>query len=690
MKDILYCYSSSNGLDTPVESMKGVGIKRAQFLKKMGIETLGDALFHFPRRYEDRRFVKRIAEVMPGQVEVVRGTIVEIQSAKAKKTFIVNVRLSDGPYNLTAVWFNQRHIIKWFKKGQEIIVVGRVKSNFGRLELLVQEFEEASKGQISGRIVPFYPATSGLPQNIIRSLVAAALLKVANLPDRLPQYLRQKYHLSNISEALIWIHCPLDFKQLDEARKRLIFEELFLHQLFLSRFLYTDKASLEGIMHSGPNQLKSSFLQTLEFRLTDDQARVAAEIEADMESRVPMRRLLQGDVGSGKTIVAIIAMLKSISNGFQAALMVPTEILAEQHFISLTSTLCSLGINVKLLTGSITGEARRKILEGTSDGSINIIIGTQALIQGQVNFHSLGLVVIDEQHRFGVAQRSRLAELVPNPHVLVMTATPIPRSLELTFYGDLDLSVIREMPPGRKKIVTRFVAESKRNRLYEFMKENLRAGRQAFVVCPLIEESESLEIAAAEELAEKLKTEVFPEFCIGLLHGKLKPGQKEKIMNEFKNKRIKILVSTTVIEVGIDVPNANIIVIEGTERFGLAQLHQLRGRVGRGPWQSYCFLLGKAATKEAEERIKAMLACTSGFDIAERDLEIRGPGDLLGTKQHGLPAFKIADLVRDLALAIEINQQIKGFEKNGFPGSPEELQLLETCCTDIFSQFAAN
>ena len=690
MKDILKFNVYNSSLNTSAEAIKGVGPKRAQLLNKMQIETLGDALFFFPRRYEDRRRIKGIGDISPGQVEVVKGTIAEVKTAKAKNIFIIKATLIDGPKSLTAVWFNQRHLSKTLLTGKDIIVIGKVKQNFGKMELLVQEFEQAGKGQISGRILSVYPSTSGLSQSLLRDIVFVALKDVEQVPDRVPKYFREKYELPGIVEALKGIHLPQDQEQLASAQKRLIFEEIFLHQYYLNRLSQVDKSRLSGIAHSAPSHLKEPFLSSLEFELTADQQRVTAEIEKNMKIASPMRRLLQGDVGSGKTLVAILAILKAISNGFQAAFMVPTEILAEQHYFYLLSSLKDIGVTVELITGNVTGEQRIKILAGVAGGTIDILVGTQALIQGQVQFQKLGLVVIDEQHRFGVVQRSKLTESDPTPDVLVMTATPIPRSLELTFYGDLDLSVIREMPPGRKKIFTRFVSEKERQKLYKFMKESIAAGRQSYVVCPLIEESESLEIAAAEALAEKLRTEIFPEYCVGLLHGKIKSGQKEAVMTAFKNNQIQILVSTTVIEVGIDVSNASIMVIEGSERFGLAQLHQLRGRVGRGSYQSYCFLLGQPFTQEAKARIKAMLANSSGFDIAEKDLEIRGPGDLLGTKQHGLPAFQLADPVRDLQWAVSINKEIKAINSGDFPGSPEELKLLDACCADIFSRFAAN
>ena len=691
MKDVLKLTDYQFPLNGSVETVKGVGSKRAKLLNKMGIVSLGDVLFHLPRRYEDRRKVKEVAEVIPGQVEIVKGTIAQVTSARARNNmYIIKALLFDGQDSITAVWFNQRYLVRKLIQGKEIIVVGRVKKNFGKLEIHVQEFEEASTSDISRRILPFYPGTAGLSQSLLRDLVAVALKDVELVPDRVPKYLREKYDLPDIQEALRGVHCPMDFTQLERGQKRLIFEELFLHQYYLNRLSQADKSQLSGIAHGKPALLKRPFLETLKFDLTGDQKRVTEEIERDMEQSVPMRRLLQGDVGSGKTLVAILAMLKAISNGYQAVLMVPTEILAEQHFINLLRYLKPIGVCVELLTGNVTSEARKNLFLGISSGEIDILVGTQALIQGQLEFYKLGLVVIDEQHRFGVVQRRLLTEFEPSPDVLVMTATPIPRSLELTFYGDLDLSVIREMPPGRKKILTRYVSEKERPKLYKFIRNNLLAGRQAYLVCPLIEESESLEIAAAEDLAEKLSKEVFPDFRVGLLHGKFKSQEKEQIMNDFRDNKIQILVSTTVIEVGIDVPNANIIVIEGSERYGLAQLHQLRGRVGRGEFQSFCFLLGNPGTQEAKSRIKAMLTSSSGFDIAEKDLEIRGPGDLLGTKQHGLPTFQIADPVRDVPWAVAINQEIKSIQNNGFPVTSEEVKLLDACYEDIFMRFAAN
>ena len=689
MKDILKFSRYTASLGTPVSSLKGIGEKRAKLLEKMGIDMLGDALFHFPRRYEDRRTILGISQVSPGDVQVVQGTIAEVSAVRARNTHIIKARLSEDSHSLTAIWFNQRHVMKRLKPGKDIVVIGRVKMNFGKLELYVQEFEEAGCGWLSGRIVAVYPSTAGLPQRSIREIISNGIREAGSIPERLPEYLRGKYFLPGIAESLYGIHFPADFSQLHKSQKRMIFEELFLHQFCLSRFSRASREEKPGIAHLGLNRLKEDFLDSLEFQLTEDQQKVISEIERDMEQPLSMRRLLQGDVGSGKTLVAIIAMLKAAANGFQSAFMVPTEVLAEQHFFYLRTRLQGLEVRAELLTGTVTGENRKKILADLAAGSIDILIGTQTLIQANVQFKNLGLVIIDEQHRFGVMQRTRLTDITPSPDMLVMTATPIPRSLELTFYADLDLSVIRQMPPGRKKIVTRYVAEREREKLYKFMQDIIASGQQAYVVCPLIEESEALEIAAAEKLAGQLER-VFPGFSVGLLHGKLKSGQREEVMGNFKIGKIDILVSTTVIEVGIDVPNASIIVIEGAERFGLAQLHQLRGRVGRGIHQSYCFVLGKLVTPESKARISAIVKYSSGFDIADKDLEIRGPGDLFGTKQHGLPGFSIADPVRDIHWVEKIHLEVRSIERGEIPCRPEELQLLDANCRDIFSQFAAN
>lgn len=689
MKDILKFTGYQGELGKPVSSLKGIGEKRAKHLEKMGIFLLGDALFHFPRRYEDRRNILEVSQVSPGYVQVVRGTIVEVSSARVRSTYITKARLTDGVNSLVAVWFNQRHVANRLKSGKEIVVIGKTRMSFGKLELYVQEFEAAGCGELSGRIVAVYPGTTGLPQRNIREIILAAWKEAEKIPERLPKHLLNKYSLPEIKDALQAIHFPVDFDHLLEAQKRFVFEELFVYQLCLNRHSRAAREDKPGISHRKPNSLKTAFLESLEFQLTGDQIRVVSEIEEDMERPVSMRRLLQGDVGSGKTLVAILAMLKAVSNGFQSALMVPTEILAEQHYLYLLARVQGLGVRVELLSGAVTGEKRQKLLNDLAEGAIDILVGTQALIQDKVQFKKLGLVIIDEQHRFGVTQRTRLTDFSPSPDVLVMTATPIPRSLELTFYGDLDLSVIREMPPGRKKILTRFVADREREKLYRFMRDTIARGQQAYVVCPLIEDSEVLEIAAAEKLAEDLKKE-FPEYSVGLLHGRLKTKQKEEIMGDFKIGRINILVSTTVIEVGIDVANASIIVIEGVERFGLSQLHQLRGRVGRGPYQGYCFLLGKLATAESKARVTAMVKYSSGFDIADKDLEIRGPGDLFGTKQHGLPGFTLADPVRDIAWVVKVHQEVKALEAGAFTCSPREKQVLDEVCRDIFTQFAAN
>jgi len=634
-------------LMTPVQYLKGVGPKLAKTLKKLDIETIFDLIYCFPRDYEDRTQLKSIANLTPSAFEIIKGEVVKASHQLIRNRFsVLKVKIADGTGAINAVWFNQPYLAQMFRPGMRLIVSGKIEhSDFdGTLQLSVRDFEVDTGENI--KFMPIYNLTSGLYPKKIRSIIQSALINYLDyIQDALPDGLKKEYQLIDVREAINTLHFPQDLILIAKARRRIVFEEFFLFQLGLGLRKSTLKKA-KGINFNPVQDKLDYFVKSLPFSLTASQQKVISEILADMQSPYPMNRLLQGDVGSGKTIVAAIAALNALSNGYQVAVMAPTEILANQHYDKLCDLLKKEKVKIDLLT-SATSKKERKM------DKLDLFIGTHALIQGNVVFNKLGLVIIDEQHRFGVEQRAKLVGKGAIPDVLVMTATPIPRSLSLTLYGELDRSIINEMPPGRLPAETLFVPEKKRASSYEFIRDKVKQGRQVFVVCPLIKESEKIDLKAAEETAAKLQQDIFPEFKIALMHGKMKPAEKDAIMRDFKENKIQILVSTTVIEVGIDIPNATIMLIEHAERFGLSQLHQLRGRIGRGREKSYCFLMANPKTDEAKARIKAMLDTTDGFKIAEIDLKIRGPGDLYGTRQSGLPNFKLADIIKDEKILIE-------------------------------------
>lgn len=652
--------ASSRALDLHVQYVKGVGPRLASTLEKLGISDVRDLLYHFPRRHEDRTRFAKIAQVMHGEQATIRGRVLTADNIQTRgRLVLTKVAVDDGSGVAALTWFNQRYRKDQFLKlrGREIIAYGTMQAGRFGVEMAAPEWEvydEVNDPLSSGRIVPVYPLTEGLFQNQVRKILRGALdTYLPYLDEILPEDLRDRLDLMDIRDAMLNIHFPESNEALEAARKRLVFEELFLLQLALAVRKRGMEMPGNGIQFKMPDNFADELKQILPFELTGAQKRVIHEIAEDMAKPQCMNRLLQGDVGSGKTAVALAAMLIAVRNGYQAALMAPTEILAEQHYLSITKMLGSLGvldISVDLLKGSLRSKQRQGVVERIASGQTQIAIGTHALIQEGVDFRRLGLVIVDEQHRFGVMQRAALMDKGLNPDILVMTATPIPRTLTLTVYGDLDVSIIDELPPGRKPVRTHWKQVGERKKVYQALRTLIDQGRQAYVVCPLIEESEKLQVRAASELAEYLAGEMFPDLRIGLLHGQMKTEEKDQVMTDFRNGEVHILVSTTVIEVGVDVANATVIVIEDADRFGLAQLHQLRGRVGRGDEQSYCVLICEGNSDDSIKRMKVMSTTNDGFLIAEEDLKIRGPGEFYGTRQSGMAGLKIADIFRDIPI----------------------------------------
>ncbi len=651
-------------LTTPVQFLKSVGPARARSLTRLGIETVGDLLAHYPRRYFDRSSSVPVRSLGAGQDVTVQG---EIMTASERRTrrggSLLTVTLSDDTGVLFCVWFNQKFLLKQFKSGRRMMVSGVVQMHSGRPQLAHPDFEvfepgvpndQSGPGLHTGRMVPVYGLTSGVGQHWLRGLIHQALERMGDLHvDPLPSDLRARHGMPGRRQALEDIHFPPDEKQLEAARNRLVYEEIFSIQILMA-LRRESRRGLDGVTLNKPGDLTSRLVTGLPFELTGAQRRVLREILADMRSGKAMHRLLQGDVGSGKTLVALIAALFVIEQGHQALIMAPTEVLARQHG-QLLALLCQpLGITVETLTGSTTAADRRAILAGVASGEIDLLVGTHAVIQEDVRIPRLALAVVDEQHRFGVRQRGQsgsVSEAAGPIHVLVMSATPIPRSLSLTLYGDLDLSVIDELPAGRQPIVTSIVREKEEAAVWDACRGELKAGRQVYVIYPVIEETEGQDLKAATVEFERLRSEVFAGHSVALLHGRLKAREKDAVMGAFSRGEVQVLVATTVVEVGVDVPNATAMVIHNPERFGLAQLHQLRGRIGRGRHASRCWLLCDRYLAEASfQRIRFFAENTDGFALAEEDLRLRGPGDAWGIRQHGAPGFRLANPLRDVEL----------------------------------------
>ena len=674
-------------LTDDVSRLKGAARQTVPRLKRMGIERVGDLLYHFPTRHNDYGNARKISELEPGIEQTIVATLWEAsETSMGPRRKSTQAVLGDETGNVRVMWFNQPWLAKTLKPGMRVAISGKVNVFRGNMVFESPEHEvlDGSQGNMvhTGRMVPVYPATDGLYQRSIRSLVKQALdTCIRQIKEYVPDDVLKRNGLTGLRDAIYQMHYPDSEDERRAARKRLAFDELFILQLAVMTQKRLWKESGEGTaIRSGVDMLEP-FFDALPFELTGAQYRVLDEMFTDIRSTKPMRRMLQGDVGSGKTVVAAAAMLAAVQAGYQAALMAPTEILAEQHFLTICNllseteleadgkyvvTLNVAGIEESVVIGLLLGSHRKRVKDDIyamlGAGAIDIIIGTHALIQSPVDIPKLALVVVDEQHRFGVMQRASLSEKGARPHVLAMSATPIPRSLALTVYGDLDVSVIDEMPPGRESIRTRWVQSDRRDAAYGFVRKEVEAGRQAFIVCPLIEESEAIQSRAAVVEHERLSTQVFPELNLGLLHGRMSLQEKEEVMGRFKTREIDILVSTPVIEVGIDVPNATVMLIDGADRFGLSQLHQFRGRVGRGEHQSYCLLMADSPGMEARKRLKLLERVRDGFELAEEDLKIRGPGDYAGTRQSGLPSLRVASITDQDILAMARREAMRLLE----------------------------
>jgi ATP-dependent DNA helicase RecG len=653
-------------LDQPVTYLKGVGPKNSERLAKLGLFTVRDVLFYYPRDHINYANQVKIRELVPGETVTIVGTVKRVNcftSPRNKKLTIFELQLSDGSGQLKLNRFypgNRYSNISWqqqqkrqYPQGAVVAASGLVKKGkYGmtlddpHLEVL-DSLSDRIESLTIGRMVPVYPLTEGVPADLVRKVVAASLPALPALPDPLPADIRKKYDLIPATKAIAQIHFPDDEDNLAQARRRLVFDEFFYLQLGLLRRRQEQQQQQTSVTLAPTGELIDRFYDVLPFKFTDAQQRVVNDILSDLQRPIPMNRLVQGDVGSGKTVVAVVAILAAIQAGYQGALMAPTEVLAEQHYRKLVSWFTQLHLPVELLTGSTRAAKRRKLLAELATGELPVLVGTHALIEDPVQFRDLGLVVIDEQHRFGVQQRARLMQKGSNPHVLTLTATPIPRTLSLTLHGDLDVSQIDELPPGRKAIQTTLMTSKERLHAYALMRREIAQGRQVYIVLPLVEESEKLDLKSAIEEHQHLAETVFPEFQVGLLHGRMSSADKDAAISAFRDGETHILVSTTVVEVGVDVPNASVMLIEHAERFGLSQLHQLRGRVGRGAAQSFCLLMSSSRSDNALQRLKVLEQSQDGFFIAEMDLRFRGPGEVLGTRQSGLPDFALASLIED-------------------------------------------
>ena len=672
-------------LEKDVKFVKGVGPSKVKLLNKLEIYTLKDLISYYPRTYEDRSKAKYLSDCVDGEEATIEAIACSrISEIRMPKKTMQKLIIRDETMTGTVTWFNQNYLKNIFYTGKKYRFYGKISKKYNNISIISPVFDEIGCTKNTGKIIPIYPLTYQLTQNVLRKIIENGIAEVKdNLQETLPEYLLKEYKLLNINQAIQNIHFPQKFEDFKMARYRLVFEELLTTQLALLQLKNNYMNDKNGIAFNKDVKM-SEIINELPFKLTKAQLRVLEEIDNNMESEKSMNRLLQGDVGSGKTVIAMCAAFKAVRSGYQATIIAPTAILAIQHLENFKNILEKMNIRCELLISAITKKKKTELLERLKNGEIDILIGTHALLQENVEFKNLGLVVTDEQHRFGVKQRTTLVEKGKNPDVLVMTATPIPRTLALILYGDLDISIIDELPPNRKKIETFAVQKNMSERVNNFVRKQIEEGRQAYIVCPLVEENEESDLKSVQKIYETYTKEIFPEYRVQYIHGKMKQKEKDEIMLNFKNRQIDILISTTVIEVGVDVPNANIMVIENAERFGLAALHQLRGRVGRGQYQSYCILKCEGKSENARKRMKIMCETNDGFIISEKDLELRGSGDFFGTMQHGLPEFKIANLFEDMPILKTVQGvAIKILEKD--PNlENEENRLLINLIKDKF------
>ena len=672
--------------DTRIQFLKGVGEARAKTLAKQGIYSVGDLLRNYPRAYEDWNTVTLLRDARINESICVRAVVAQNPQVVTVSggRILVKTVISDGSDYIPVTFFNNKYVKDQLVEDVEYLFFGKLTlDKYNNKTMLSPRFEKSLDKQ---RIRPVYKASSAMPSKTTERLTETALREVkGNIPEIIPEYIVKKYRLMGFEEALRTIHFPESEEKLALAKRRLIFEELLLLQMGLLN------ERIEGVNRASVPVEKDytrEFFDSLPFEPTNAQKRAVAEAVADMQGTKQMNRLLQGDVGSGKTAVAAAIMYNAVKNGFQSALMAPTEVLANQHYKTL-SAFFGDGIKTELLTGSVTAKNKRIIREKLKNGECDIVVGTHAIIQNDVAFRNLGLVITDEQHRFGVEQRAVLSGKGNAPHTLVMSATPIPRTLAMMIYGDLDVSVLDELPKGRQPVKTYHVPTGYRERVYGFIKKNIVAGRQAYIVCPLVSESDS-DLVPATEYYDYLKSTYFADCTLGLLHGQMKPKEKDAVMSRFYSGEIQLLISTVVIEVGVDVPNSTVMVIENADRFGLSQLHQLRGRIGRGRDESFCILISDAQNREAEERFEIMCRTSDGFEIAKKDLEMRGPGDFFGSRQHGLPDMRIANLMTDTRILYEAQKTAKELVDNEVPITAEERHLLAQEMKRLFTRVALN
>ena len=681
------------GLEAPVTKLVGVNTAYAEKLEKLGVRNIGDLLILYPHRYEDYSAIRPIATLRPDEQVTIVGQVWDAHGQKSHRGMhIMTATVTDGSGTIQATWFNQPFLDKQLQAGRNIILSGKTSVYLGHLVMQSPMWEPSEGDPIhTARLVPIYPLTEGISARWLRRVQKRTVdYWAARIPDPLPEAVRRDAKIVDLATALRQIHFPDSTEQLEVARRRLCFDEFLTIQLGVLRQRRSWREQPGRALRINRDTV-DGFAQILPFQLTSAQNRAISDVLNDIAQPTPMSRLLQGDVGSGKTVVALMGMLVATQdNGAQAALMAPTEILAEQHYRTITKLLENAAIggpelNVRLLIGSMSNASKEQVRQEIASGEAGIVIGTHALIQSSVAFKELSFVVIDEQHRFGVMQRASLRDKGYNPHILVMSATPIPRSLALTLYGDLDVTVIDEMPPGRQEIKTYWLAQRERERAYAFLRKQVETGRQAFIICPLIDESETLDVKAAVEEHKWLQSEVFPDLQLGLLHGRMRTDEKDDVMKRFRAGELHMLVSTSVVEVGIDIPNATVILVEGADRFGLAQLHQFRGRVGRGEHQSYCLLISDSNSPESQERLRAIERIHDGFQLAEKDLEMRGPGEFFGTRQSGLPDLRLAKLSDTRILEEARRQAIQIFQRDPDLSSPEH-QLLAQKVRDFWQE----